>query len=243
MNGLFALLELLHYHLHTIWYLLVIIEEHLLADNFIDKEASGLVGPLVLVEISRRFGQQLLNAIEQLVDTKLVQSRNGHYLCLGKNLVPFVKLGLKFGGIAQVNLVYYHDDGHVHVLNLLDKVTILIGSFYHISDIKQYIGILKSRNRELKHLLLQLVVGLQNTGGVGEAYLHLGGIQYAHDAMTSGLSLERSYADTLANQEIHQRRFAHIGIAYNVDKTCLVYLFWSFHVSVSNCIIVCCFSL
>ena len=53
MDILVCFLETLHSHFHRIGYLFVVIKEYLLADDFADEEAGGLVGPLVFLKIRR----------------------------------------------------------------------------------------------------------------------------------------------------------------------------------------------
>ena len=222
VDVLLRLLEGLHHHLDAVGYLLVVVEQDLLAYNLVDEEAGGLVCPLVLVEIGRGLGQEFLNASQQLLHAEAVQGRDGHYLCLRQYLVPLVVLCLQGLRVAQVYLVDDHDDGHLHVLDLLYEVAVLVGRLHHVRHIEQHIGILQGGNGELEHLLLQLVVGFQYSRGVREAYLHLGRVQYAHYAVTCGLCLECGYADTLSHKQVHQCGLAHVGVTHYVHETCLV---------------------
>ena len=41
--------------------------------------------------------------------------------------------------------------------------------------------------------------------------------------MTRGLRLKRSDRDTLAHQLIHQCALSHIGVAYDIYKSCLMF--------------------
>ena len=157
---LLCLLKGLHNNLHAIRYLLVVIEQNLLAYNLVDKEAGGLIGPLILVEIGWRLGEQFLDASQQLVYAETVQRRDWHHLGLRQYLVPFVVLGLQSLRIAEVYFVDDHNDGHLHVLHLLDEVAVLVGCLHHIRNVEEHIGILQGGYRELEHLLLQLVVRL-----------------------------------------------------------------------------------
>ena len=71
------LLETLHTHLYRIGYLLVVVAQYLLTNDFRHKEAGGFVGELVFVEKGGTLGQQLLNALQQNVYAKLVFGGEG----------------------------------------------------------------------------------------------------------------------------------------------------------------------
>ena len=43
-------------------------------------------------------------------------------------------------------------------------------------------------------------------------------IQNPHDAVAGGLCLGGNDAEAFAHQDIHQRRFAHVGFAYDAYK-------------------------
>ena len=81
-------LELLHNHFHRIGYLLVIIKEYLLANDFGDEESGGLVGPLVFGEIGRRVGQELLDARKEVVHIEARLGRDGEDFGLRQEFVP-----------------------------------------------------------------------------------------------------------------------------------------------------------
>ena len=126
--------------------------------------------------------------------------------------------------VALVNLVdeQQHRDGHL--ADFLKEIRVLLRILHDIRDIEKHISICKCGLRECKHHLLHLIVGLKDAWSVGEHYLHVVGIDNAHYAVTSGLSLKSGYGDTLANQLVHQCRLADIGISYDVYKTCLVHV-------------------
>lgn len=127
------------------------------------------------------------------------------------------------GGEA-VYLVDENQHGHAHLSYFFDEIGIFVGRFHHISHVKQHIGILQGALGEMKHLLLQLVVRLEHTGGVGEADLHLWRIEYAHNAVARSLCLEGGNRDALAHEEVHERGLAHIRVAYYIYETGFVHL-------------------
>lgn len=84
----FMLLKLLHHNFDGVGYFLVIIEQDFLANDFRNKETGGLIRPLVLVEIGRRVGQQILDAAQHIVDVELCHRGDGEDFRFRQNLVP-----------------------------------------------------------------------------------------------------------------------------------------------------------
>ena len=226
-NEVFLLLEALHDSLYAVGYLLVVVEEYLLADDLGDEEAGGLVGPRVLVEVGGRLRQQLLDARQHLIHAELMQGGDGEDLGLRQDGVPFLHLlGEDGGGVTptgHINLIDQHEDGDLELLHFLEEDGVLVGRLHHVGDVEQHVCILQGTLRELEHLLLQLVVGLQHAGRVGEADLHLGRVEDAHNAVARGLCLEGGNADALAHEEVHERALTHIRVAYDIDETRLMH--------------------
>ena len=127
--------------------------------------------------------------------------------------------------VALVYLVDKQEHRYRHLLNLVEKVHILLWILHHVGNVEQNICVLQSRLREGQHRLLELVVGFQHTRGIREHYLSIVLIDNTHDTVARGLRLECGNAYTLANKLIHQRRLAHIRIANYVYKTCFVHIF------------------
>ena len=125
--------------------------------------------------------------------------------------------------VALVYLVDEQQHGYGHLGHLGEEVGVLLGVFHHVGDIEQHVGIGKGRLREGQHHLLHLVVGLEHSGSVREDYLAVVVVDDAHDAVTGGLGLEGSDADALAYELVHQRRFTHVGVAYDIYKSCFVH--------------------
>ena len=136
--------------------------------------------------------------------------------------MPFLDKGDQLLLVAFVNLVDEQKHGYGHLPYLVEEVLIFLGVFHHIGDVEQDIGIGEGTLREGQHHLLHLVVGFQHTRGVGKDDLHVFRVDDAHDAVTRGLSFKGGYADAFAYQLIHQCGLAHIGVAYNIYKSCLV---------------------
>ena len=121
------------------------------------------------------------------------------------------------------NLLGEEQHGHIHLLHLAQKVLILVGFLHHVGYVEQHVGILQGRLREGQHFLLQLVVGLEYARCVGEYDLCLFAVDDAHDAVARGLCLEGGDGDALAHEEVHEGRLAHVGVAYDVDKSGFVH--------------------
>ena len=112
---------------------------------------------------------------------------------------------LKVALIGEVDFVDEQEDGYVELLYLLDELGIFVGLFHHIGNVKQHIGVLKRTFGEGEHRLLEFVVGLEHTGGVGEHNLRIVGVDDAHDAVACGLRFESGDGDAFAHEKIHER--------------------------------------
>ena len=234
VDVLVCFLELFNNNLYAVGYLLVVIKQYLLADNLGYEEAGRLIGPLVLIEVSRALGQEFLYALQHNINIELVQGADGDNLCLGQYSMPLLyyigkllltsPLALRRGVRGEaVNLIDKNQNGASHTLDFLQELGILVGCLDHIGYIEQNIGILKGALAELQHLFLKFVVGLQYTWCVRETYLHLGRIEDTHDAVARGLCLEGGNTDALAHQKVHERALTHIGVTDYVYKSCFMH--------------------
>ena len=106
--------------------------------------------------------------------------------------------------VAQVNLVDEQDHRHLHGRHLLHKVVVLVGCLHHVGHVEQHVSIHQGRGGEVKHRLLQFVVGFEHAGRVGEHYLHVVGVVDAHDAVAGSLRLKGGDGDPFADQNVHQ---------------------------------------
>ena len=228
VDVLVGLLERLHLHLHRVRYLLVVVEQYLLAYYLRDEEACGLVRKLVFVEERRRVGQQFLDAAHEHIDTELVLSRDGEDLGVGQQLMPALHSVAERLLVALVNLVDEQQHGYGHALHLVEEVLVLLRVLHYVGDVEQHVGILQRRLRECEHRLLELIVRFKYAGRVREDNLRVLLIHDAHDAVARGLRLERGNADALADELVHQRRLAHIRIAHYVYKSCFVHISFTF---------------
>ena len=226
MDMTLVLFEALHHHLDGVRNLLVVIAQNLLADNLGDEKARGLVGQLVLAEVSRTLGQQLLDALHQYIGAELIRRRDGQYLGVGQQSMPFLdEVAELFGGVIalqHVNLIDEQQHGNLHLTHLLEEVGVFLRLLHHVGDVEQDVGIGQGRLRELQHILLHLVVRLQHARGIGEHNLTVGCVDDAHDTVTGGLRLERRDTNLLADELVHQRRLTDVGVTDDIYETGLM---------------------
>ena len=218
------LLESVYPHLYRVWYLLVVVKKDFFAYNLTYKKPRRLVGKLVFVKIWRTFRQKIVDAFQKHVYAKLVLGRYGKYLSLWQQPVPFLYNITKSFLVALVYLVYQQQHWHIHASHLLKEIDVFFRILYNVSDIEENVCICQCRLGESQHRLLKFIVWLQYTGSIREHYLHVVPVNYTHNPMSSGLSLECGDADTLAHQLVHQCRFSHVGITHDIYKSCLMHV-------------------
>ena len=102
--------ELLDLNFDAVGDFLVVVEENLLPDDFVDEEALGLVGQLVFVEERRTLGQNLDNALHEGVDAEAFLRRYLEDLGLRECLVPEGDEVLEGSLRSKVNLVDNQED-------------------------------------------------------------------------------------------------------------------------------------
>ena len=90
VDMLLVFLEPLHTNLHTVRDLLVVVEQDFFAYDLRDKEAGGLIRQLVLVEVGRALGQELLDTLQQEIGAELILGGDGQDLCLRQQGMPVV---------------------------------------------------------------------------------------------------------------------------------------------------------
>ena len=118
--------------------LFIIIQENLLADDLVDKEALGLVSQLVLREERRTFGQCVLYGFEELIDPKALLRGDGEDLGFRQLVMPKRDEGLKGLLGREVNLIDYKEHACArggHLLHFVKEVGIAVGGVRHIGDI------------------------------------------------------------------------------------------------------------
>ena len=148
-------LESLYCNLYAIGYLFIVVKQYLFADNLGYKETGRLIGKLILIEISRTLGQQLLNTLQQHINAELVLCRDRQNLCLRQQRMPAIddRCQASLASIASItsqliDFINEQDDGNRHLLHFFEEVHIFLGVLYHIGYVQQHIGILQCRFRE-----------------------------------------------------------------------------------------------
>ena len=218
------LVVLVYRHLNAVRNLLVVVEQHLLADDLRGEEAQCLVGQRILRIVWLTFGQQSEDQVEQAADIEILLGRHRSYPCLGKAFVPPGHQRLERLGSRQVDLVYYHDNRNSALCDMFQHLFRPFAVLDRIGHVKQHVGILQRPAHETHHRLLQLVTGFENPGRIGVDDLEIIAVDNTHDTVARGLCLRGYYRQSFADQRIHQGRLAHIGVAYYVDKTGTVHL-------------------
>ena len=89
-------------------------------------------------------------------------------------------------------------------------------TIHGVRDVEDHVGVGHGPGHELHHRLLQLVRGFQDARRVGVDDLEILPRDDAHDAVARGLRLGGDDRKPFADQCVHQRRFAHVGIADDI---------------------------
>ena len=69
---------------------------------------------------------------------------------------------------------------------------------------------------------LQLIGRFDDAWGIGQNHLEIISVDNPQNTMTRGLSLGGDNGQFLPNKGIHQCRLAHIGVSYNIYKSCFM---------------------
>ena len=229
VNGRVALVKFLDDDLGGVGHLLVVGHEDLLAHDLGDKEAAAAVGEGILAEVGRALGQQLDDALHDVVHIEVLERAGGEDLGVGQELLPLVDDAHQvIVALEQIDLVDDQQDGDVLLGHAVEEVLILGGRLDDVGDIEQHVGIDERAGRVLEHALLQPEFGLEHAGRVAEHNLVILTIDDAHDAVARGLCLAGDDGQTLAHQAVAQCRFSHVGVAHDVDESCSMHLVFSF---------------
>ena len=123
---------------------------------------------------------------------------------------------------SEVYLIYYKEHAYAcggHFFDFLKEVGIAVGVVLHLGDIQEDVRVHKGRTGELEHLTLELVVRREDTRGVGIDHLEILAVDDSHDTMAGSLRLRCDDRKTFADQGVHERGLANIGVTHNVDKS------------------------
>ena len=142
------------------------------------------------------------------------------------------KLHALLQGVAALHVLgaaEAHLDEEVLAAVLADAVDDLGRTFVvpldGVGHVEQHVGVRQGAAHEIHHRLLQLVRGLQDAGRVGVDDLEILARDDAHDAVACGLRLGGDDREFFAHEGVHQRRFAHVGIADDIYEAGTVHFF------------------
>ena len=79
----------------------------------------------------------------------------------------------------------------------------VLEAFAHLGDEEEQVGVLQGCTHEAHHLLVQLVVRVDDAWSVGVNYLEVITIDYTHDTFARRLGLACYNAQTLSNESVH----------------------------------------
>ena len=205
--------------------LLVVEFEDLLADDLRGEEAQRLVRKRILGVERRAFGQQREDGPEQPFDVEILLGRRGDDLRPGDFGLPFVDQRFERFGRREVDLVDDHDGRNAAPADAVDDFGRAFALLHGVRDVEDHVGVGQGARHELHHRLLQLVRGLQDAGRVGVDDLEILARDDAHDAVACGLRLGGDDREFFAHEGVHQRRFAHVGIADDIYEAGTVHFF------------------
>ena len=126
---------------------------------------------------------------------------------------------------SGVDLVDDHDGRNAAPADAVDDFGRAFALLHGVRDVEDHIGVGQGARHKLHHRLLQLVRGLQDAGRVGVDDLEILARDDAHDAVARGLRLGGDDREFFAHEGVHQRRFAHVGIADDIYEAGTVHFF------------------
>ena len=205
-------------HFATVGYFLLIVEKELFADDFADEEAHGAVGEFVFGEVGGILGQEVEDVVEDGVDVEPFGSGAGDDDGTGDLVLPVGYLVLDGLLVAEVDFVDGQDDWGLAFDDFGEHLLVFEG-LANLGDQQEEVGVLEGTVDEAHHLLVELVVGVDDAWGVGVDDLEVFAVDDAHDAMAGGLGLAGDDAEAFAHEGVHEGGFTYVGIADDVYKS------------------------
>ena len=127
--------------------------------------------------------------------------------------------------IGAVYLIDEHQDRYFCLVDLAEEVSILEFLLPYLDHVDQDISILEGILDKVHHRVLQLVCWLDDPRSIGEDHLEVVPADNPKDTVPRGLRLGGDDRESLAYKSIEQGRFPHIGVPYNIDKSCFMFHF------------------
>ena len=205
-------------HLAAVRDFLLVIEQQFLADDFADKETHGAVGELVFGEVRGILGQEVENVVEDGVDVEPFGGGAGNDDGTRDLVLPVSYLVLDGLLVAEVDFVDGQDDRSLTFDDFSEHLLVFEG-LANLGHQQEEVGVFEGAIDEAHHLLVQLVVGIDDAGGVGIDYLEVFAIDDAHDAVAGGLGLAGDDAEPFAHEGVHEGGLTHVGVADDVYKS------------------------
>ena len=196
------------------------VDEYLLADQFGDDEALGLIGDLVLGKILGALGQRVDHGGEQLFLAELFFGGDGNDLREVEALRPRLDDRQQLRFLEEIDLVQQQEGFDLGALDDIEDELVsgaeLLGD---IDDEQDEVAAFERIVDLLHHALVELVLRLVYAGSVHEDDLPGGTlglalyVDDAGDAVARGLRLVGDDGEFFADQRIEQSGFARIGTA------------------------------
>ena len=134
-------------------------------------------------------------------------------------------VGYLVGNLLLVGEVDFVDDQYDWRVGTDDSFQelLVLQCLADFGDKEEEVSVLEGIAYHSHHLLVELVVGVDNARGIGIDNLEILAVNDTHDAVACGLSLAGDNAKTFAYQGVHQGGLAHVGVADDVYKACFVH--------------------
>lgn len=202
----------------AVGYLLLVVEEYLLAHDLADEEPHRLVGELAVGVIGGVLGQHGQYGVEDAADVESLGGGAGDDHGTWYLLLPAVYTLLYGLLVGEVYLVDDDEYGGLGSLQVVQQLLVLDG-FANLGDEEQQVGVLQGGADIGHHLPVQLVGRIDDARGVGVDDLEGVAGDDAHDALARGLCLGGDDAEALAHKGVHERGFAHVGVADDIYES------------------------
>ena len=170
-------------------------------------------------------GQALKDEVEDFVHVEAFGGRTGDDHGARYLLLPIGNLLADGGLVAEVYLVDDQQHRHIAIDHTLQHLPVLEG-LAHLGDQQEQVGVLQGGAHEAHHLLMQLVGGIDDAGGVGVDNLEIISVDDAHNALAGGLRLGGDDTELFAHKGIHQRGFPYVGISNDIYESCFMHYFY-----------------
>ena len=221
--------EFLRLHLDRIRHFLLVVEQYFLAYYLIDEKTLRFVGQRIFRIIGRTFRKRFHNTRQEVFHTEFFQRRQREYFRYGQPPVPVRNRFLKRLLVYRIYLVYYQKHRHLRIFYLAVKSIVFEVFHSRLDHVQQHVGIVERLFHETHHRLLKFVCRLYYPRSIRKHYLAIIAADYTQYPVPRSLGFGCDYRQLASHKGVHQRRFAYIRIAYDIDKTRFMLVFFLFH--------------